>query len=161
MAEYFTNDPVNWLKWAVVFAVLIGTFIISGKIINKIGYVLQEQKKVDEAKARGHVIKATRVDSWSEYESSDTRYEAGGKKRHGSYEYEIDGEVRKYNGYFKHRLPPKTITLYYIDDPKKVFCVEDYHWKPLGCLVYMFFILVPFVLATLAAWGLGVVSYEG
>lgn len=44
MAEVFTNDPVNWIKWAVVFAVLIVSFVISGKIIKKIGYVLQGEK---------------------------------------------------------------------------------------------------------------------
>ena len=36
MEEVFTNDPINWIKWGVVFAVLIVSFIISGKIIKKI-----------------------------------------------------------------------------------------------------------------------------
>lgn len=45
MAEVFTNDPINWLKQAVVFGVLIGSFIVSMKMIKKIGYVLQGQKK--------------------------------------------------------------------------------------------------------------------
>ena len=50
MSEVFTNHPVIWIKWAVVFVVLIGSFIISFKIIKMIGYVLQGQKKVDNAR---------------------------------------------------------------------------------------------------------------
>jgi hypothetical protein len=160
MAEVFTNDPINWIKWGVVFAVLIVSFIISGKIIKKIGYVLQGQKKVDEAKKKGNVIKADRVSSRKEYESLEKRH-SGKTKHFATYEYEVDGETCVYNGYFRHKLPPKTITLFYIDNPQKVFCMDDYQWNPFGGMVYMFFILIPFALAALTAWGLGVVSYEG
>ena len=156
MAEMFTNDPINWLKWAVVFIVLIGTFIISMKIFKKIGYVLSGEKKVDEARAKGHVIKnARRVDSWTKhnYESLN-EYHSSEERHYGTYEYEIDGEIREYHAYFRHRLPPKTITLYYKDNPKKLFCMEDWSWNPFGGMVYLFFIFMPFVLATLTAMAL-------
>lgn len=159
MAEVFTNDPINWLKWAVVFAVLIVSFIISGKIIKKISYVLQGQKKVDEAKEKGNVIKATRVSSRKEYESLKKRH-SGKTKHFASYEYEVDGETCVYNGYFRHRTPPKTITLYYKNNPHKPFCMEDYQWNPFGGIVYLFFILIPFLLAGFTAIALGIPLYE-
>jgi len=155
MLEVFTNDPVNWAKWAAVFAVLIGSFIISFKIIKKIGYVLQGQKKVDEAKKKGHVIKANRVSSRKEYESLEKRH-SGKTKHFATYEYEVDGENRTYNGFFRHRIPPKSITLYYMDNTRKVFCMEDYQWNPFGGMIYLLFIFVPFALAAFTAIALDV-----
>ncbi len=56
LLEMFTDDPVNWVKWAVVFTVLIGFFILSFKIYGKIEYHLSIQKKADQARAKGYVI---------------------------------------------------------------------------------------------------------
>ncbi len=159
MTEILANNPIDWIKWAVVFGVLIVAFVISAKIIKKLSYVLQGQKKVDEATAKGHVIKAYRVSSRSEYENFGKRHEEH-KKNFASYEYEIDGETKTYNGYFKYKIPPKKITLYYIDNPKRVFCMDDYQWNPFGGMIYLIFILVPFLLAAFAAVQLGVVTYD-
>lgn len=160
MAEVFTNDPVNWIKWAVVFAVLIGAYIISIKIIKKIGYVLQGQKKVDDAKKKGHVIhNAKLVKSRKKYESIEKKYKPG-RHHYGTYEYEIEGEVLTYHTYFRHKIPPQKVTLYYKNNPKKPFCVEEYTWNPFGGIIYLFFILMPFLLAALAAIALDIPLYE-
>lgn len=158
MAEVFTNDPINWIKWGVVFAVLIVSFIISGKIIKKIAYVLQGQKKVDEAKKKGNVIKANRVSSRKEYESLEKRY-SGKTKHFATYEYEVDGKTCVYNGYFRQKMPPKTITLYYKNNPHNPFCMEDYQWNPFGGIAYLFFILMPFLMAALTALALDIPLY--
>ncbi len=160
MAEVFTNDPINWLKWAVVFVVLIGSFIISMKIIKKIGYVLQGQKKTDEAKKKGHVIpNAKLVQSRKKYESMEKRYKAG-QHYYGTYEYEIDGKVYRYHTYFKHKIPPKTLTLYYKNNPQKPFCTEEFTWNPFGGILYLFFIFMPFLLASLTAIVLDIPLYD-
>lgn len=156
MEEVFTNDPINWIKWALVFAVLIVSFIVSGKIIKKIGYVLQGEKKLDDAKKKGNVIpNAKRVESRKKYEGIKERNKPD-RHYHGTYEYEIDGEIHRYHAYFGHRKPPKTVTLYYKKDPRKPFCREEYVWNPFGGVLYLFFILVPFVLAAFTAMALDI-----
>ena len=156
MEEVFTNNPINWIKWSVVFAVLIVSFIISGKIIKKISYVLQGQKKVDEAKKKGHIIpKAKLIKSRKKYENMKDRYKAG-RHYYGTYEYEIDGEIHQYHTYFGDKIPPKTVTLYYKNNPKKPFCMEEYTWHPFGGIVYLLFILIPFLMAGFTAIALGI-----
>ena len=34
----FTDDPVNWLKWAIVFAVLIGGYAIAVPLYKKVSH---------------------------------------------------------------------------------------------------------------------------
>ena len=160
MAEVFTNDPINWLKWVVVFAVLVGSFIISMKIIRKMSYALQGQKKTDAAKKKGYVIPDARlVESRKKYEGMEKRYKAG-QHYYGTYEYELDGKVYRYHTYFKHKIPPKTLTLYYKNNPQKPFCMEEYTWNPSGGILYLFFILMPFLLAALTAIVLGIPLYD-
>ena len=160
MSEVFANDPINLLKWAMVFAVLIFSFIISGKIIKKIGYVLQGQKKRDEAVKNGHVIaNAKLIKSRKKYENIRGRYKPN-QHYYGTYEYEASGEIRQYHTYFKHKTPPKTVTLYYKNDPLKPFCMEEYTWNPFGGMIYLFFILIPFLLAAFSAIALDIPLYE-
>ena len=160
MSEVFTNDPITLLKWAMVFVVLIISFIISGKIIKKIGYVLQGQKKRDEAKKNGHVIaNAKLIKSRKKYENMQERYKPN-RHHYGTYEYEIDGEIHQYHTYFRHKTPPKTVTLYYKNDPHKPFCMEEYTWNPFGGIIYLFFILMPFLLAAFTAIALDIPLYE-
>lgn len=56
MSGIFTNDPINWIKWAVVFVVFIGAFIASIKIIKKTGYDLKSKNKVNKIREKGHVF---------------------------------------------------------------------------------------------------------
>lgn len=161
MEEVFTNDPINRIKWAVVFAVLIVSFIISGKIIKKLSYYLQGEKEINDAEKKGHVIRNARlVKSRKHYESMEKRYKAG-RRYSGTYEYELNGEVCRYHAYFGHKNPPKTVTLYYKNDPKKLFCMEEYNWNPFGGIVYLFFIFMPFLMAAFTALALDIPLYEG
>ncbi len=99
------------------------------------------------------------MSSRKEYESLEKRH-SGKTKHFASYEYEVDGEICVYNGYFKNKIPPETITLYYKNNPHKPFCMKDYQWNPLGGIVYLFFILIPFLLAGFTAIALGIPLYE-
>lgn len=58
----FTDDPINWLKWAIVFAILIGGYAIAVPLYKKVSHGMSWERKRDIAKSRGHVIKASLVD---------------------------------------------------------------------------------------------------
>ena len=86
----FTDDPVNWLKWAIVFAVLIGGYAIAVPLYKKVSHGVSWERKRDIAKSRDHVIKASLADKHPSGEVS--RYDW-----HATYHYTIDG---------KERIPP-------------------------------------------------------
>ncbi len=158
MAEYFTNDPINWLKWAVVFAVLISSFVINIKILKKIEYSLSLRKKADEAEAKGHIIRnAKRVRITKKYGLTDDRRNKPFNQRyHATYEYELDGEVKRYNAYFGYDYPPAKINLYYKKNPKRLFSMEEYYWNPFEGIFYLSFVFSPFLLAALTALALDI-----
>ena len=41
----FTDDPVNWLKWAIVFAVLIGGYAIAVPLYKKVSHGVSWERK--------------------------------------------------------------------------------------------------------------------
>ena len=57
----FTDDPVNWVKWAVVFAVLILGYVVAIPLYRKVSYRLSWERKRDIARSRNHVLKAKLV----------------------------------------------------------------------------------------------------
>ena len=119
----FTDDPVNWLKWAIVFAVLIGGYAIAVPLYKKVSHGVSWERKRDIAKSRDHVIKASLADKHPSGEVS--RYDW-----HATYHYTIDGKERQYTAYFKHpSTPPLYLYLYYVDDPDKLFSCEEYHYE--------------------------------
>lgn len=59
----FSDDPINWLKWGIVFAILIGGYIIAIPLYGKVSSRLSWERKRDIARSRDHVIKAALVKS--------------------------------------------------------------------------------------------------
>ena len=57
----FTDDPINWIKWGLVFAILIGGYILAVPLYRKISYLLSIERKRDIAKSKNHIVKATLV----------------------------------------------------------------------------------------------------
>mgnify|MGYP000000604037 CR=1 FL=1 len=57
----FSDDPINWLKWGIVFAILIGGYIIAIPLYGKVSSRLSWERKRDIARSRDHVIKAALV----------------------------------------------------------------------------------------------------
>ena len=43
----FTDDPVNWAKWAVVFAILIGGYFIAIPLYKKVSHSVSLERKRD------------------------------------------------------------------------------------------------------------------
>ena len=58
----FTDDPINWIKGAVVYAILIGGYVIAVPLYKKVSRGVSWERKRDIAKSRGHVIKASLMD---------------------------------------------------------------------------------------------------
>ncbi|WP_394965353.1 hypothetical protein [Candidatus Allofournierella excrementigallinarum] len=81
--KLFTDDPVNWAKWAAVFAVLIFSYCFSIPLFNKVSYRLGREYKRDLARKRGHIIKAFILD---QHPSGD----AGKYDWYAKYEYSLD-----------------------------------------------------------------------
>ena len=46
----FSDDPINWLKWGIVFAILIGGYIIAIPLYGKVSSRLSWERKRDIAR---------------------------------------------------------------------------------------------------------------
>lgn len=141
--KLFTDDPVNWAKWAAVFAVLIFSYCFSIPLFNKVSYRLGREYKRDLARKRGHIIKAFILD---QHPSGD----AGKYDWYAKYEYSLDGNKKVYRAYFHYpNRPPRVIYLYYVNSPKRLFSMDEYHWDvPLGLIKLPVFFL-PWILAVI------------
>ena len=66
----FTDDPINWIKRAVVFAILIGGYAVAVPLYTKVSHGMSRERKRDIVRSRDHVIKASLVDKPSSGEVS-------------------------------------------------------------------------------------------
>ena len=108
LIEMFTDDPVNWAKWAVVFTVLVGFFILSFKIYSKIEYHLSIQKKADQARAKGHVIKNAKRIAIRKKGTYQERKKDNKRTYGATYKYTLDGKEKTYRAYFSNNYPLST-----------------------------------------------------
>ena len=110
----FSDDPINWLKWGIVFAILIGGYIIAIPLYGKVSSRLTWERKRDIARSRDHVIKAALV-------KKHPKGEVGKYDWSATYHYELQGEEREYHAYFKEPTrPPVYLYLYYARGRKLV-----------------------------------------
>ena len=146
----FTDDPVNWVKWAVVFAVLILGYVVAIPLYRKVSYRLSWERKRDIARSRNHVLKAKLVKKRPSGEVSSYDW-------HAAYRYSLEGKEKQYRAFFKHpSTPPLILYLYYIENPKKVFCYEEYHWENHKAVILFPLMFLPWILAMLAIVFLGI-----
>lgn len=111
----FSDDPINWLKWGIVFAILIGGYIIAIPLYGKVSSRLSWERKRDIARSRDHVIKAALV-------KKHPKGEVGKYDWSANYHYELQGEEREYHAYFKEPTrPPVYLYLYYWIIPVSCF----------------------------------------
>ncbi len=159
LLEMFTDDPVNWVKWAVVFTVLIGFFILSFKIYGKIEYHLSIQKKADQARAKGHVIENAKRIAVRKKGTYKERKERNKTTYGATYQYTLDGKEKVYRAYFSNNYPPESIDLYYKKSTRKLFSVEEYYWQPHIGILYLALIFMPFVLAAFTGMALDIPGF--
>ena len=95
----FTADPVNWLKWAVVFAILIGCYAVAVPPYKQVSHDVSWERKRDIAKSRDHIIKAALLDKHPAGEVSCYKWRA-------VYRYTVADEERQYVAHFKHPATP-------------------------------------------------------
>jgi len=114
----------------------------------------KKNPKIDEAIRRGHVVKGVNNGKWDGHNDrlrdvKDNTYDA-------EYVYVVNGKkmIYKYTG---HTLPPSTINLYYLDDPRKVFPGMDMStWgRDISGLRYALVYILPLLFGALVMIALG------
>lgn len=153
--KLFGDNPVSWLKWLVVFATLVLSFyIIVYKIFGKIEYKTNIKRKVEIAQAKGNVLKGTLIKTRISHQKDSSK-----RTFWGVYEYEVNGIKYKYSTFFPDDIqPPRIINLYYIKSPKKVFCYEEYEYKPYLGILYLISIFSSFLIAGFLAKLMGLIK---
>lgn len=149
--ETFTDDPVNWVKWVIVLIVFIVGFFIAFKVEKLFAPILESrERKKQIALERGNVIEAKLLTR-----SMRSYRKPGVDEWCGKYEYTVDGKTKTYHATFYHIPPPHVLRLYYVNNPKKLFSMEEYHYD-LGKGLLLFPIrFLPFILGGLAVLLLG------
>lgn len=114
-----------------------------------------KNRRVEEAVRRGHVVKAYIVGRVDEL----NRMEEDGKGRPAfacDYEYAVGGNkmVYRYHGY---TMPPSPLTLYYIDDPARVFPGDNInnYWRDMAGLRRALIYIIPLLLGVGVMLALG------
>ncbi len=139
--EVFTDDPINWIKWVIVFGVLIIGYIVTFPFYKKVSYFLSYKRKQDIAMSRNHIIKAKRIKSYVIGDSSE-------RSCRGTYTYTIDGKEKEYRAIFRNtKTAPIMLNLYYVDSPKKLFSMDEYRWQNHKGIVLLFVMSIPWILA--------------
>lgn len=151
LTQTFSDNPVIWGKWLLVFITFILTFVIriKFKIDDKFDPFKKLDEKVKKAIDNKHIINATLISSRVYRENNTCR---------GMYEYEINGEKHKYNARFMGIYPRRTLHLYYEDNPRKVFTNEEYHHYVLKGLPLVILNFSPFIIGAFMVWLLGLVN---
>ena len=120
------------------FNVLLGIAVMVVLIIAEIKFMRtkgiknkRQERRLEKAKSLGHAVTAIRLEQWK-----DTPVDPNSRV-HATYAYEVNGKYYKYH-FMEREAAPRTITLYYINNPRKTFrgTVEDS-----GFLMLLFYIL--------------------
>ena len=151
LTQTFSNDPIIWGKWLLVFIAFILTIVvrIKFKIDDKFAPSKKLDEKVKKAIENKHIINATLISS-RVYRENDTCS--------GRYEYEINGKKYKYSAMFTGIYPRRILHLYYEDNPRKVFTNEEYHHYVLRGLPLVILNFSPFIVGAFMVWILGLAS---
>ncbi len=139
--ELFTDDPLNWAKWGIVFLIFILGYAVAVPLYKKIYYQFSWERKRDIAASRNQVIEATLL-------KKHPQGEVARRNWHATYQYSIHGEKKQYRAYFKHPMtPPRKLSLYYLNSPNKLFSYDEYHWESPKGLILFPLIFLPWILA--------------
>lgn len=151
LTQTFSDNPIIWGKWLLVFIAFILTFVVRIKF--KIDDKFDPSKKLDEKVKKAidnkHIINATLISSHVDRENNTCR---------GKYEYEINGEKHKYSAMFTGTYPRRILHLYYEDNPRKVFTNEEYHHYVLRGLPLVILNFSPFIVGAFMVWLLGLAN---
>ena len=146
LQELFTDNPTNWIKWGIVFVILILGYVLAVPLYKKIEYRMSWKYRRDVARQRNHVIKATLVKKHPSGEVGHYNWRA-------VYRYEINGEEKQYSAQFKNPArPPLILYLYYVNTPKKIFSYDEYHYENHKAIILLPLLFLPWILAIVAVF---------
>ena len=97
-------------------------------------------RKVEKAKQLGNVVTAKRVSTWTD-NGDGTSMDSW---VYATYTYELSGKTYRYK-YMKRQFAPVTLTLYYLDNPRKVFTGTEKK----NSFFSLFFYLIPMAVAVI------------
>lgn len=151
LTQTFSDDPIIWGKWLLVFIAFILTFVIriKFKIDDKFDLSKKLDEKVKKAIDNKHIINAILISSHVDRENNTCS---------GKYEYEINGKKHKYSAMFTGTYPRRILHLYYEDNPRKVFTNEEYHHYVLRGLPLVILNFSPFIVGAFMVWLLGLAN---
>ncbi len=134
-----------WCGVASAIIVFIVEIILCSKKIIFAGI----EKKIEQARQKGNVIKGYRVncrfnDRYPEEKTANRMWIA-------SYKYELNGKEREYQVVSTSVEPSLSINLYYTNS-KKVFSEYNVGKNPLQILLYIIPVLVAFVIMMLMGY---------
>lgn len=117
-----------------------------------------KNRKVEEAVRRGHVVKAYIVGRVKKLNRPEEN-KKGRLSFSCNYEYTVNGKKMIYK-YHAYTMPPSPLTLYYINNPKKVFPGDDIntYWRDMAGLRYAVIFVIPIFFAVSIMFLLGGVS---
>lgn len=153
--KLFGDNPVSWLKWFIVFIVLgLSFYILVYKVFDKIEYKTNIKRKIEKAQAKGNLVKGILIKTRIQHHKDSSK-----RTFWGVYEYEVNGRKYKYSTFFPDDIQPlRTINLYYINSPRKVFCHEEYEWKAYLGVLYLIALFGSFLIAGFLAKWLGLIN---
>lgn len=133
-----------WIVVACVILLFIGEMVVLYK--GCLTFETRNSKQCKKASELGHVVQARLVDGTSSYRTIDD----DSILLTARYKYTVRNNSYKYH-YVDRRIPPHTLTLYYINNPKNTFHAKNKTWEP-GFLLY----ILPLVLGLILMQLLGV-----
>lgn len=126
-------------KYIILVFIVIFVFIIEFILLKKgvIDFTVNK-RKMRKAINLNHTIKAYRI---SYFDDGIPRYTRTNSWYHAKYEYKINGEKRIYR-YLSKQFPSSEITLYYINNPRRLFNYDG-RISRFAVLIY----IIPFAVA--------------
>lgn len=131
--------------WCGVAAAIV-TFVIEIILCTKGILFAGTEKKIALAKQRGHVLKATR--RTLRYRDREPENTTANRIYRATYEYTVNGTIHTKALTSTGMKLPTTISLYYVNNPSKVFSEYDAGKNPLKILLFVVPVLVAYVVMT-------------
>lgn len=134
-------------SYVILVFIIMLVFIIEIILIKKgmLNFKVNE-KRMQKAIKLNHIVKAKRI-SYYDDATSGTEVDSW---YHAKYEYQIDGKKGIYK-YLSRKHPSSEITLYYINNSKKLF-----HYEEKTSILFLLIYIIPFIIAIIIMNLLGI-----
>ena len=135
MGELVDKFDFNVFIGIIGIIVGIAIFVILLRWIDEVES-RNKKKKMEMAIALGHVVMAERTKFWDDAAPGES---PATSRYHATYRYVVNGKKYEYR-YLGAKYPKEEIQMYYINNPRKVFC--DYNESNCPNICYLLTIIV-------------------